>query len=75
MHPAVVLLADIRNRVDIIEGSQHSGAGSGVHKEWNVTLGLALQDQALQLRGDHLAVLIRWHHNAVIGAQSTNGSA
>lgn len=75
VHPAVVLLADIGNGIDIIECSQHSCAGRGVDKERNVALGLALQYEALQLGGDHLAVLVGWHHDAVVSAEAADSSA
>lgn len=75
MHPAVVLLANVRNGIDVIEGAQYSGSSCGVHKERYIALGLALHNQTLQLRGDHSAVLIRWHHDAVISAKAADSSA
>lgn len=38
MEPHVVLLADICDFIDGVKCSIDGGAGSGVHKHWNVTL-------------------------------------
>lgn len=55
VQPAVVLLTDVGDRVDGVEGSKHGGSGRGVHEEGDVSFGLALQDEPLQLGRDHAA--------------------
>lgn len=44
MQPEPVLLADIGNLWDRIERTNNCRSRRGVHKEWYMTSGLALQD-------------------------------
>ena len=75
VEPAVVLLADIGNFLDGIEGADDRGAGRRVHEEGYVALGLALDYQLLEALGYHAAALVARHHHAVVGAEAAYGRA
>ena len=55
MQPEVVLLADVGDFVDGIEGAEHSRAGRRVHQERDLPVRDALLDQSLQFHRDHLS--------------------
>lgn len=55
MHPAVVLLADGGDVLDGVEGAEDRSARRAVDEEGDVALGLALQDQPLELGRNHAA--------------------
>lgn len=72
MQPHAVLLADIRDVVDGIEGTQHRGPGSGAHEEGDVALRATVNYQPLQLLWYHTANLVRRDHHAVVCAQTAH---
>ena len=53
--PDVVLLADVRDLVDGVEGAVDGGARGAVDEEREVAGGLVPDDQVLQLGRDHAA--------------------
>lgn len=55
VQPHLVLLADVGDLVDGVEGPLDGCAGSAVDEEGNVTLGLAFDHQPLQFGGYHAA--------------------
>lgn len=73
MEPAVVFLANVSNFVQWIESTQDGGASSGIYEEWDLAACFTLQNQTLQLTGDHFALFVRRNHDTVFGSQSTNG--
>lgn len=75
MEPASVLLANVSNVRERIEGAEHSGAGCGRHKEGDLADGLGRGNGALQFAGNHAARLVRRDHDAVVGAEAADGRA
>ena len=55
MEPDVVLLANVRDGVDGVEGAIDGGARRAVDEEGQVTLALVPNNQLLQLLGNHTA--------------------
>ena len=59
MEPDSVLLADIGDRLDGVEGAEDGGAGGAVDEEGQVALALVADDQLLELLGNHSAAMIK----------------
>ena len=55
MKPDSVLLADVGDRLDGVEGAEDGCAGGAVDEEGQVALALVPDDQLLQLFRDHAA--------------------
>lgn len=74
MQPELVLVADIRNGGQVVEGSQDGGTSCGTDEEWNLSPGFALQDHALQLGRNHFTVVVRRDNDAIVSAKATDRS-
>lgn len=76
VQPDPVLVTNIRDLRDGVVGAVHGGPGGAVDEEGQVSLLLVLDDQLLQLLGNHLAPLVTRHGDAVIQTQANGrGSA
>jgi hypothetical protein len=75
VEPAVILLADIGNFRYGIEGTDDRRTRGRVHKEGDVTLGPALEDELLESPGYHASALVARHHDAIVGAQAADRGA
>lgn len=74
VQPHVVLGAQVRNRLDRVEGAQHGGAAGAVHIEGPVAGLDARQDQALEFVGPHAAALVAGHLDHVVDAEAAGGA-
>lgn len=66
VQPEVVLLANVCNRVDGVEGAQDGRATSAVDKVRPISTLNRLTDKALQFSGNHLASLQRNKRHIII---------
>lgn len=66
MQPHLVLLANVGDLIDGVEGALDGGAGSAVDEEGNVTFGLTFHHQPLQFGGYHAAPSHTTQYNASI---------
>lgn len=55
MKPEVVLLADVRDRIDRVECTEHGRAARAIDEEGTIALLERLAHQALQFGWNHLA--------------------
>jgi hypothetical protein len=59
MKPDSVLLADVSDGLDRVEGPEDGGAGGAVDEEREVALALVANDQLLKLLGNHTATILK----------------
>ena len=73
MHPDSVPLADVRDVIDGVKGSDDGGAGRAVDKEGLEAPGLVLGDEPLQVSGAHPTSGVHSHLATVVSAQTQGG--
>ena len=73
MEPDAVLLADVRDGVDGVEGPEDGGARGAVHEEGAAALRQVLGDQLLEVLGPHPPAAVHLDLAAVVRAQPQRG--
>lgn len=75
MEPKTISLANVTDFYQWIECTKNSCASRCTDIEWNFTFCFVSDNFAFKFTGNHAAIFVRFDHNAIVGTQTTNGSA